>query len=311
VVTTLGRTKTENGIVKTAEIPTRADVPQIERVPATMLNIAAYDPGPGYQRPADLNRVARIAREWDWALFDPLTVSRRRGGPRDGELFVVDGQHGWLAAMERWGETIELPATMLHLTLEEEAERFARQHENARRPIQNHRFAANITARDEETLAIKAIVERQGWIVSPYYGPQRHNAISAAGNLVTAYRAYGPDVLELTLKVLAEAYTYKPASVDGRLIRGLAHFLYHFPVANIGELTERLMRPEALPARLYQNSAMYSSNTGGTSGAISHAIFDQYNRRRSGSTKLTWDLKKYRTTEAAAKRNKKGGISNV
>lgn len=307
MVTTLAQT-TENGTVHQDDMPAAIDkAKEIQHLPASLLNIAPHDPGPGYQRPANVRRVEKLARDWDWAMLDPLTVSKRQGGSRDGELFVVDGQHRWLAAIERWGESVVLPATMLRLTLEEEADRFSRQHDNSARLSQNARFAAAVVAREPQAIDIKAIAERQGWIVSPYFGPQRHNAISAAGNLISVYRAYGPDVLELTLKLLAEAYGFKPQAVDGRLIRGLGHFLYHFPVANVTELTERLMRPEAMPARLFQNSTMYSMNTGGSAAAISHAIFDQYNRRRSGSTKLTWDTKKYRTPEAAAKRNKRIG----
>lgn len=298
---------TENGIVTEPTFLADQRIPRIERIPIGMLRVALAEPGPGYQRPPDMSRARKLAAKWDWTMLDPLVVSIRKDGPHAGEYFVVDGQHRYLAAAEIFPDTEELPALVLRLTVEEEARRFARQGENVRRVNARDLFRARIEARDPDALALRALVERQGWriVASAHSAPNSNNDIIAVQRIVSIYNGYGPTILELTLKVLAEAYGHKSFAIDNRMLGGVSHFLFHFPVANVGELTERLSRPEGLPRRIYQASALYGTNGGGRSGGntwVSRAILDVYNHGRRGSTRLDWDLKKYRETPNGRKR---------
>lgn len=64
-----------------------------------------------YQRSIDNGKsralIRKIARTWDWSLFQLLVVSRRP----DGELYIVDGQHRWEAARLR-RDLYDLPCSV-------------------------------------------------------------------------------------------------------------------------------------------------------------------------------------------------------
>lgn len=282
-----------------------AGTPVIRRIPLRLLNVSLAEPGPGYQRTPNMSRVKKIARNWDWGMYEPLVVSERKDGPRAGELFIVDGQHRYLAALEIFPEWQELPALVRPMTFEEEALRFARQGENRGGVNSRDLFRAKVEARDPDALDILAIIEEHGFRISYLGGGNESggSVITAISTLVSIYNGMGRDILRLALHVSSSAF---PPSVqgrtDGRIIGGIAHFLYYFPVIKIPTLIEKLGRPEAHPRRLLQNSAVYSmgGNKAGGNVAVSHAILDQYNRGTSAS-RLDWDLKKYRGLPAKKK----------
>ena len=275
----------------------------IENVPLKMLNIALANPGPGYQRDAYITGVNKIAKNFDWDMFDPLLVSIRKDGPRAGELFIVDGQHRYLAASKIFPDTQEVPCMLVSMTYDEEAARFARQGENRRGINSRDLFRARIEARDPIALDVKRVVEEGGFRLATVGGGGGHNDIAAVHAVYNIYTRLGKEILALTLYVIQHAYPPPTASrCEARIITGLAHFLYHFPVAKIDRLIEKLATPEGHPKRIMQNAAMYSVAAGhNTKGnpAVSRAILDQYNKNMS-IHRLDWDLTKYR--EAAIKR---------
>ena len=267
--------------------------------PIKSLRVANYDAalgGGGYQRVVDQNQVKRIAKNWDWSMVGLLTVSRRVGEPHPGELFVVDGQHRLEAGRMAFGEEQPLPCVVRPMTYEEEAARFARQSQNTRRVGARDLFHARIEARDPDAIEVKEVVERQGWVISSHKTPSGQNSIVAIATLVSIHRMYGATTLEETLRTLASAYGYHYEAVDNRILNGVAHFLYHFPVANRRELADKLGRPESIPRALQQNAARYGGYGSGKGGsmAMSRAIMDVYNKNRRQQNQLEWDLRKYR-----------------
>lgn len=279
--------------------------PVIRRIPLRLLNVALADPGPGYQREPNLNRVRKIARAWDWGMYEPLIVSERKDGPRAGQLFIVDGQHRYLAALENFPEWQELPALVLPMTMEEEARRFARQGENRTGVNTRDLFRARLEANDPAAHDIVAVLAAAGWRIS-FNQTRSGSTIQAVNAVQNIYNHFGRELLALTLHVINSTY---PESMemrtDNRLITGIAHFLFHFPVVKVNLLIEKLSRPEAHPRRLLQNSALYATGSGGGGGAkgasaVSRAILDQYNKNTSAN-RLDWDLKKYRELPAKKK----------
>ena len=82
------------------------------RRPAPMnCTVGELSVDPSYQRsidnPSSRALIKKIAREWDWSLFQLLVVSRRP----TGELYVVDGQHRLEAARLR-GDLHDLPCSV-------------------------------------------------------------------------------------------------------------------------------------------------------------------------------------------------------
>ena len=79
--------------------------------------------GQGYQRTVQEKDLAKLLREWDNRVLEPLLVSFR-----DGKYYVIDGQHR-LAAIRRMndGKDAIIPCTVLTgLTYEDEADLFYR-----------------------------------------------------------------------------------------------------------------------------------------------------------------------------------------
>lgn len=278
--------------------------PVIRRVPLRLLNVALAEPGPGYQREPNMTRARKIARAWDWGMLDPLVVSERKDGPRAGQLFIVDGQHRYLAALENFPEWQELPALVTPMTMEEEARRFARQGENRTNVNTRDLFRAKLEANDPVAHDIVRVIEDAGWRIS-FNQTRSGTTIQAVNAAQNIYNHFGRELLALTLHVINGAY---PESMemrtDNRIISGVAHFLYHFPVIKVNLLIEKLARPEGHPRRLLQNSALYATGTGGGAkgaASVSRAILDQYNKNTS-TNRLDWDLKKYRELPAKKKK---------
>lgn len=279
------------GLVAVPSIPNGK--PELTRLPLGMLRVALAEPGPGYQRAPQERQIKKIVERWDWKMLDPLWVSRRIDGANAGEFFVVDGQHRWLAAQRLFEDSQELPVLLIHATFEQEAERFARQHENERKVSANALYLARLEARDPETLDMKAAVERQGWrlYVPPSGNPARagRGTIGAISTVTNVYRKYGDAILGMALKILGEAYQHDAHAADGRLIAGMAAFLVSFPEANSGELIDRLMRPENTPRRILQGSGLYISSHQ-VQFAVARYLMDVYNKHRSVK-RLNWDKK--------------------
>ena len=95
------------------------------RRPAPMnCTIGELNVDPSYQRSVENGPsrvlIRKIAREWDWSLFQLLVVSRRP----DGALYVVDGQHRLEAARLR-RDLYDLPCSVYDFaTTGDEADAF-------------------------------------------------------------------------------------------------------------------------------------------------------------------------------------------
>ncbi len=116
---------------------------------------------PTYQRELDEGSralIGRIARGWDWNLFQPLVVARRD----DGQMFVVDGQHRLEAARMR-GDIQNLPAVIFHPTDQaDEASVFVELNAQ-RRPLTAYAmYNAAIAAGNEQAVALDAIMKGAG-----------------------------------------------------------------------------------------------------------------------------------------------------
>ena len=77
-----------------------------------MLEIApkAIHVDPKYQRENNIKRSLRIANNWDWRVFSPISVSERP----DGSYYAYDGQHRVVAA-QRNEEIETLPCYVVKM----------------------------------------------------------------------------------------------------------------------------------------------------------------------------------------------------
>jgi hypothetical protein len=116
---------------------------------------------PSYQRELDRDSrklIGRIAKGWDWNLFQPLVVARRH----DGTMYVVDGQHRLEAARLR-GDVQQLPAVIFYpADPTDEASVFVELNAQ-RRPLTAYAlFNAALAAGDEQALSLDGIMRGAG-----------------------------------------------------------------------------------------------------------------------------------------------------
>lgn len=196
-----------------------------------------------YQVPErfSLKAALNIAREWNWADFDPLECARYYD---DGLLYVTDGQHRVAAAIERNGGHCELPCNWRWATWDEAALMFARQHRNQRNVSALIEIHALTAGREPEAVAITETLARHGWSFT-LIGSNGPAKMACGRTLRTIYRQPGgPERLDWTLHVATSAWGHGASVADNRVISGLAlfHRLYGDRV-NERHLIDRL-RPE-------------------------------------------------------------------
>lgn len=196
-------------------------------IPVSILRI-----NPSAQRPVDMDRVARIAANWDYAKAEAVTVVINQ----DGTIDVVEGQNRVLAL-----KSVDPSATILcvillgSLTNAEQAG-VALSIGKGRRAISAldaHKMA--ITNGDEVHVAVHALLSEKGIRVSKTATPRSTQAISAILSIAKSGHGRGDldenlDMLERVLNVITAAWPMDPASgrderFTGDIIRVVADVL--------------------------------------------------------------------------------------
>lgn len=167
-----------------------------------------------YQRTTDAGAsrtlINRIARAWDWRLYQPLVVARRA----DGELYVVDGQHRLEAARLR-GDIPQLPCVVTSYdSAQEEATAFVAINQQRKPLTRLNLYRAAVAAGEADALAIAGLIERAGlrmtgWADAGMWKPGWINNIAG---IAQCYRQHGDRVTRLSLEALAQGF-------DGQVLR--------------------------------------------------------------------------------------------
>lgn len=178
-----------------------------------------------YQRTLNKERVDRIVKEFNPRQFGYLKISRR-----DGQYYVIDGQHR-LAAAKILGYT-SLPCNMCEgLSQQTEADDFRFQHENMSRIHTRDQFRAALTANDEESVNIAQIAANNGFTLSGLGIDARNpDCISSIGTLQRIVRG-SPDgykILDLTLYLIKMTWGGQSKAAYGFVIGGTAVFVRRF-----------------------------------------------------------------------------------
>lgn len=177
---------------------------------------------PTYQRSIDNNEsqalIAEIALNWHWGRAQLLNVSRR-----DGRLFVVDGQHRHAAAKLR-GDIQQLPCLVEEFaSVAEEAALFDDLN-GRRRPVSAlDKFRAALVAGDPDCVAIGAAMDRAGLTLARHGNPQtwEPGQISNIGGIRRAWIRSGPEVTELAMTLMADAFKGEVLTYAGTIFPGL------------------------------------------------------------------------------------------
>jgi len=127
-----------------------------------------------YQRNASSGRVLAMAKEWSWVACGAFSVA-----DRGGRLFVVDGQHRYLAAMRR-SDIDMLPCVVFHSqSVAAEAKAFVEANTN-RRPMHSaEKFRAQLIAGDVDAMTVYWLAKQSGRDITTESGPKTVRCVGA------------------------------------------------------------------------------------------------------------------------------------
>lgn len=199
-----------------------------------------------YQRELDgksRQLIARIAAGWDWNLFQPLVVARRR----DDTLFVVDGQHRLEAARIR-GDIVQLPCVIFHPgDPADEAAVFVELNQ-ARRPLTAYAlYNAALTSGDERAIALAGLLRDAGLAFTGAADPERMKPgqINNVGTVRKWHERNGDRRTRVVLTAIGTAFRGQVIKISGSLFMGVAGVvLDHDERLSLHLLTDLLARSQ-------------------------------------------------------------------
>lgn len=172
----------------------------------------------GYARPLNERRVKSLTADWDEQSIGVLLLSMRS----DGKAAIIDGRHRAHVAKLKGRKS--LPSYVyIDLTLDEEARLYRRFGETLSQSARD-RYLAALVEGNETALAIEAILRAHRLHV-PSTGGQVSYGVQAVQALQVVMKQQGPDVLDLTLTLISDAYGGDPQAYAGQIIIGAALFV--------------------------------------------------------------------------------------
>lgn len=186
---------------------------------------------PAYQREVALNKVTDITANWSWVGAGVIVV-----GERNGEYWVIDGQHRLLSAKRR-SDITSLPCIVFSTeSIKQEAIAFLDLNTN-RKPVSSVAKYRGMTAAEDETAVIVTNVFNKLGIKATSNGPKAKEIKSVAWALKRAKEdAY---TFELIMTIAAKLCEDMP--IHERLIGGLWYMHKNLPYGiNDKKLMERI-----------------------------------------------------------------------
>lgn len=184
---------------------------------------------PSYQRATDTPQsrkiIARMVKGWDWALCQPLVVSRRN----DGSLWILDGQHRHAGARQR-GDIPHLPCVVLGgIDHAEEAHTFVALNEQRQRLSQADIFFGMLAAGNADAKAVQDMIDQTRWRVirSRNTAARLPGELDCAPMLVRMMREKNAEAVRFALTVLRAAYPETPVRQVATMLTSLGLLFVH------------------------------------------------------------------------------------
>jgi hypothetical protein len=216
---------------------------------------------------------------YDLDLAGVIVVNRRR----DGSLWVIDGQHRWIAA-KRAGEIEMLAQLFTGLTVEQEAAMFRELNSNASPATATQKFKADLVAGDPKAVAIDQVVRRSGTRVKTNQGAAK--GIGAVASLIWIYDKSGVEGIALTLKIINNVWPEHQLSgvvVSGKFLKAMYWTLEkHMKDRRDIELKQLVKRLASMePIMVERKASAYAMSSGGSEWRnVYRAIMEVYNKGR-------------------------------
>lgn len=176
-----------------------------------------------YQRNCNIERAYNYAENFNPNLFEVIHVSQR-----DGQYWVVDGQHRLVVAKKRGLQYI---TCQLHygMTYEEEAKMFDELNgtESSKPTTIHARVNARLEYKDPVMLDIKNIVETSGFVFG-MDNSKRVNKIIATSTLIFIYKQIGQAGLRRVLALIKGAWDGHKEAMDKCILMGMYLFVKNY-----------------------------------------------------------------------------------
>jgi hypothetical protein len=206
-----------------------------------------------YQRDGNEAKITEIASKFNWPAFGVLVVARR------GEtLYVVDGQHRFLAAMKR-ADVRKVPCIVFESGgVEAEARTFL-DAQTLRKPVTAvDKFKALLVCKDSCALAIQKLIDESGRKVAKGSSPSTIACVALLMRLYTTDPQTFTKLWPLLVKLC------RGAPFQDRIIDAAFFLERHLPDGvSLMERrwTDRLLKigPDRLLTQIHSASAFYAS----------------------------------------------------
>lgn len=219
------------------------------------------------------------------ANFDPEQVGNPTVNLRDGNWYIIDGQHRVEAMREvGWADQQVQCWTYEGLTEEEEAEVFLKLND----VLAVHafdRFRVGVTAGRPDECDIDRIVRAQGLCVSRDKVP---GAIGAVGTLRRIYSRSGPETLARALGIVRDAYG--DVGMEAAVIDGIGYVCGRYNgELDVPTFVQRLASAHGGVGGLLSRAEVLRKQTGNAKGhCVAAAAVDINNRGRGGKKLPSW-----------------------
>jgi hypothetical protein len=237
------------------------------------------------QRGLDARRAQEMADRYDPAAVGVITVS-----DRDGNRYIVDGQHRVEAAKLAGQGTVTLDAKIYSgLTRVDEAKLFIALN-SARIPSATARFRVRLQALDPVPVAIDSILALHGWEVG---GPGIKARINAVASLEMVW-ALDPTeerkVFDSTIRLITATWGHDPEGVSAPVLGGVSQFVNRYAGQfDAPALAKKMRASWASPGALVGlGKSLKASRGGKLSTCVGEIIHSTYNAKRRTGVLDTW-----------------------
>jgi hypothetical protein len=247
------------------------------------LPLANIEPS-NYQRPTNPKQVDNIVQYFDEAKLGTMTVSKR-----DNKTAIIDGAHR-LAALRRLEYTHAVCEVLTGLTLEQEAEYFAKQGQDKRALRPFDLYKAGLIAGDEKCLRIEETLKandfRIGFAAKDFF---QIGAIRALSDIVDDY---GYDTLDETLMLISDTWYGMPKATHGDCLLGVAEFIHRFGLAvDFVAFSESLRHRLSAIWQEYRDATRMGRYSISARKVFCRVLVDNYNNAFGAKSKmrLVWE----------------------
>lgn len=217
-----------------------------------------------YQRKPNEARVMKIVHNFDPHRDRPIECSYRNGA-----FWCFDGQHRLRAYAIMGRETI---AAHVHygLSYQDEANLFARQHENEQHVSVRDRWEAAVKSGDKnaDVQAIIRLCEQFGFAISTAHcAKTKANTFGCVRELQSIYAKHGPNGFKTLLFVLSSAWGGLPSNTHRDIVAGIGKLMDSFPLKDQdwNRLRDKL---SAISPEVFLQRATSAQGRGGKRAAI-------------------------------------------